>query len=218
MYMYLIAAVMLLVPQSIFAYNPILTTTTVPYEPMVIDGRVEEKAEYLGHLVGDPQMYEFTVGAETTLSLKVLQKAADSPLLLSLITVKENTRNAGVSEVGRLTAKAAVLSLREDDVLNMSFLESQFFTATLTAGTYRVEVSTPDNYGKYLLEIGTKPTDAGYFATLSHIRTVQKFFDESFFAMFGSSYVTYPLGILILLGLLYFTWRKRAAIQSLRHG
>lgn len=216
--MYLIAAVMLLVPQSIFAYNPILTTTTVPYEPMVIDGRVEEKAEYLGHLVGDPQMYEFTVGAETTLSLKVLQKAVDSPLLLSLITVKENTHNAGVSEVGRLTAKSAVLSLREDDVLNMSFLETQFFTATLTAGTYRVEVSTPDNYGKYMLEIGTEPTDAGYFTTLSNIRMVQKFFDESLFAMFGSSYVTYPLGILILLGLLYFTWSKRAAIQSLRHG
>lgn len=218
MYKYLLTSLLAFVPVALFAFNPILNTTSVPYEPMVIDGRIEEEVQYLGHLIGDPQMYEFTIGAETPLSLKVTQKEVESPLLLSLITVKENTHNAGVTEVGRLKAQPDNLLLREDSVLGMSFLESQFFTATLTPGTYRVEVSTPENYGKYMLTIGTKPAEVGYFTTLAQVRTVQKFFDRSFLAIFTSSYVKYPLGILLLLGLIYFTWRKHNALIALRYG
>lgn len=218
MYKHLIVAAFVFAPVCLFAFNPVLNTTVTPYVPMVINPRIEEEVQYLGNLIGDPQMYEFTIGAEASLSLKVAQEEADSTLLLSLITVKENTHNAGVAEVGRLPAAPDELILREDTVLGMSFLESNFFTATLTPGTYRVEVSTPDNYGKYMLTIGTKPAEVGYFSTIANVRTVQKFFGKSFFAIFTSSYVKYPLGILLLLGLIYFTWRKRTVIQSLRHG
>ena len=215
---YLALLGLVFLPQIILAYNPIINTTVVPYQPLVIDARIEEEAQYLGQLIGDPHMYEFTLGAESILTLKVAQKDVETPLLLSLIAVKENTQNAGVTEVGRLAAKSAEPQLILEKVLGMSFLESQFFTATLTPGTYRVEVSTPDNYGKYMLLVGTKPSAAGYFNTLGHIRMVQKFFDYSIFAMVRSSYVKYPLGIIFISGLLYFTWRKRALIQSLRHG
>lgn len=203
-----------LLPIFVFAYNPAINNTTVPYEPMVINPRIEEGAEYLGQLVGDPQMYEFTIGVESVLSLRVAQAVTDEPLLLSLIAVKENTHNAGVVEVGRLSAKEATLQLVFDPVLGMKFLETQFFNATITPGTYRVEVSTPDNYGKYMLRFGTEPKEAGYFATLADIRMVQKFFDHSIFRMFMSSAVYYPLGVLILIGLIYFTWRNRELIRS----
>jgi len=214
---YLILIILLLFPYSIFAFNPILNSVITPYEPMVVSGRIEEEAQYLGHLIGDPQMYEFTIGVESLLSVRVAQKDTESPLLLSIITVKENTNNAGVTEIGRLSAGMSELVSRKDTVLGMTFLESQFFTATLTPGTYRVEVSTPDNLGKYLLSIGTKSADVNYFTTLSNIRTVQKFFDYSIFALLSSSYIKYPLGIIILSILIYFTWRKRMLIQNIKH-
>ena len=45
----------------------------------------------------------------------------------------------------------------KDRVLGMRLLKSQIFSAELTAGVYRVEVSTPDNFGSYLLTVGDKP-------------------------------------------------------------
>lgn len=205
-----------MLPVFAFAYNPAINETTIPYEPMVINPRIEEGAEYLGQLLGDPQMYEFTIGVESVLSLRVAQVVTEDPLLLSLIAVKENTHNAGVVEVGRLSAKDVTWQLAFDPVLGMKFLETQLFTATITPGTYRVEVSTPDNYGKYMLRFGTTPKEAGYFATLADIRMVQKFFDYSIFRMFMSSAVYYPLGVVLLMILIYFTWRNRELIRS-RH-
>ncbi len=218
MYKHLTLLALLFVPQIILAYNPILNSTTIPYEPMVIDGRIEEEVQYLGHLVGDPHMYEFTIGAEMPLALKVTQLETSSPVLFSLIAVKENTHNAGVTEVGRLPARPEQLVTYTDTVLGMTLMESQFFNATLTPGTYRVEVSTPDNFGKYMLTIGTRTADVGYFETLGDIRTIQKFFDKSLFALLASSHIKYPLGSILLLVLIYVTWRKRAAIERFRHG
>ncbi len=104
----------------------------------------------------------------------------------------------------------------DDAVLGLSFLRSQKFEAKIGMGVYRVEVSTPDNIGSYLLTVGEEHASPGYFATLADIYMIQRFFGKSPLALFRSSYVYYPIGSLILLGLLYYTWRNRYRIQN-RH-
>ena len=196
------------------AYNPFVNTSTIPYEVVVIDNAIATQAEYLGELVGNPHMYEFTIGKKTTLTLTVSQLENEMPLLFSLIAVKQNNHNAGVAEVGRLTAKDITWEVTDDAVLGLSFLRSQKFEAEIDLGVYRVEVSTPDNIGSYMLTVGAEAVSPGYFATLSDIRTIQRFFGKSPLALLTSSYVYYPLGSLVLLGLLYYTWRNRRRIEK----
>ncbi len=196
------------------AYNPSVNTTIIPYQVFVADSDIEIQAEYLGELTGDPQMYEFTTGVSTTLKLRISQLVTNKPIPFSLIAVKQNNKNAGVVEIGRLRAKDIEWVEEKDKVIGLSLLNSSVFEAEIGPGIYRVEVSTPENFGLYQLTIGDQPTTPGYFRTLKDIRTIQKFFGKSIFSMFGSTYVYYPLGIILLLVLMLLTWRKRDLIRK----
>ena len=182
------------------------------------DSDIMTQAEYLGELIGDPHMYEFSIGADTKLTLKLMQLEEENLVPLSLIAVKQNNQNAGVVEVGRLVSKDITWSEVEDSALGINLVSSQVFEATLTPGIYRVEVSTAENYGKYLLTIGEGEANPGYFSTLADVRMIQKFFGASIFSLLLSSYVYYPLGIIVLLWLFYMTWRKREDLTKKRHG
>jgi hypothetical protein len=209
-----LAIIFLAIFTKVDAYNPILNNITVPYEVQTIDGQIENKVQYLGALEGDPHMYEFSIGADANLVLTISQLENDTPLPFSLIVVKQNDRNAGVVEVGRLKNKDISWLENNDSVLGLSLLNSQVFEAGVTPGLYRFEISTPDNLGSYMLSVGTKNDDVGYFATLSDIHQIQNFFGFSIFSMFLSSYVYYPIGIIIILLLFYKTWRKRNLITK----
>ena len=190
-----------------------MNTTTIPYEVYVADSTIEMAAQYVGELIGDPHMYEFVSGEEKPLSITVSQLETDTPIPFSLIVVRENNQNAGVVEVGRLRSKDVVWAKVNDSVLGLNLLLSQTFTTTIGSGMYRIEVSTPENFGRYMLTIGTKPVSPGYFATLGDIRLIQKAFGKSIFAMFASSYVYYPLGCLVLSLLLFVTWKYRKRLS-----
>lgn len=197
-----------------FAYNPTINEIQLPFEVKTMDSDIETKAEYLGELTGYPQMYEFVVGEEVNLDLVLNQLPKEDLTKFSLIVVRENLNNGGVSEIGRLQSKDITWTRTKDRVLGMTLEKSQTFSAELTPGIYRVEVSTPDNYGSYLLEVGTKPYNPGYFATLADVRTIQNFFGLSLFSMLRSSYVIYPLGIIILLSLFFVTRRYQTELKA----
>ncbi len=213
---FIFATVFCALVESGLAYNPSINETVIPYQIYVIDNDIKTRSEYLGTLKGDPHMYEFTLGAPSTLMLTLTQLKADTPIPFSLITVKQNNHNAGVVEVGRLRAKDAVWEATFDRGLGLRFLAGQAFEAELTPGVYRVEVSTPDNFGSYMLTVGNNPKSPGYFATLGDVRTIQRFFGKSFFAVFKSSYVYFPLGILLIVGFIIIT-RKRKGLFSRNH-
>jgi hypothetical protein len=196
------------------AYNPSINDTVIPYQVYVADSNIEVQAEYLGELTGDPQMYEFTIGADSTLILKVVQLENETAVPFSLIAVKQNNQNAGVVEVGRLKAKDFTWQKQSDRVLGLSFLESPVFEAKIGPGVYRVEVSTPDNFGSYMLLIGAVEAKPGYFKTLGDIHRMQSFFGKTIFHMLLSSYVYYPIGIALLSGLIFYTWRNRKKLQK----
>jgi hypothetical protein len=195
------------------AYNPSINETVIPYQVYVMDNDIETEAEYLGTLAGDPHMYEFTIGIESKLVLELVQLDVATPVPFSLITVKQNNQNAGVVEVGRLRAKDITWEKTYDKGLALSLLQSQKFEADLKPGIYRVEVSTPDNFGSYMLTIGNSRLSAGYFENVGHVYTIQQFFGKSFLRIFISAYVYIPLGFLLMIGILIFT-RKRKLKNS----
>jgi hypothetical protein len=207
-------SVLLFSGNNALAYNPTLNSTEVPYEVQVADSSIENRAEYLGELSGDPHMYEFAVGAKTNLVIRVSQLNSDTPIPLSVIAIKENNQNAGVSEVGRLKSGDITWNKERNSTIGLTFLNSQTLEAEISPGIYRVEVSTPDNLGSYMLTIGSIEANQGYFSTLADIRLIQKAFGKSILSMLGSSYVYYPLGITTLLFIFYFTWRKRDLISK----
>lgn len=196
------------------AYNPHINNTVIPYGIYLLDSDIETRSEYLGALIGDPQMYEFTITATATLKLRLAQLETETPIPFSLITVRKDDKNDGVSEVGRLLAKDIVEDLVTDKVLGLTLLTSQIYEAKIGPGIYRVEVSTPENFGRYMLMVGDNPKEVGYFKTVSDVRTIQSFFEKPIFTLLKSSSVYYPLGIISLLGLFFVTWKKRNFIKN----
>ena len=93
-----------------------------------------------------------------------------------------------------------------DSVTGLIYQSGPFFSEKVPAGTYRIEVSTPINTGKYLLIVGNTPVDAGYFATVAAIRVVYDFYGLGTLSMFHSPYIHYPVGIVVVLLLIAGTW------------
>jgi hypothetical protein len=100
-----------------------------------------------------------------------------------------------------------------DPKLGMTLLTSPLLSEEVEPGSYRIEVSSPDNVGQYLLTVGQEATEPGYFAQLAGIRTTQAYFGLGIFSMLKSSYVYYPIGILLLVFAIYKTWSYRHLVR-----
>ncbi len=199
---------------TVQAYELSVAKAAVPYEIVPIEGDIQMKQILLGALDNFPIMYEVSVSTTTTLTTQLAQRYESdaTPLTLSLIIVRQNDTDGGVTEVARINPKAEDWSRRNDSVFGMSFWESAVASREVEPGVYHIEVSTAVNEGLYLLKIGDGAEKDGYFSTLGHVRTMQKFFGFSFFRMLWSSYVYYPMGILLVL---YGFYRTHRYLKSL---
>jgi hypothetical protein len=203
-----------LVPVVVFARDVYLTNPSVPYEVIMIETTMTESQLHLGELDNFPIMYEFVVTEETNFQASLAQPAQGTETAnpLTLMLVRKDDRGGGVSEVSRLIPDSSTWSTIKDASLGVTLLEGGGLNEELAPGTYRLEVSTPDNFGKYLLSLG--PQDSGgYFATLSEAWQVQQFLGYSPIKILTSSLVYYPLGILILAFLIHRTWKYRKFIK-----
>ena len=206
-----VCGVLLLVPGLAFAALPIENRPVLPYEALAIDAMIEEKQVYLGDLRGDPHMYEVTI-AEPKQFVATLWQRPESDVVVpfSLILVKSNDNNRGVTEVGRLVGKEVTWNTIYDGVLAMKLARSEAIVHELSPGTYRFEVSTPENIGRYMIVVGEDSSSAGYLATLKEIRAVHQFFGVSGLRLLISTHVMYLLGSAFLLAsLLYLGYRRR---------
>jgi hypothetical protein len=195
------------------AYELYVTEVTEPYEIVPLQAEAGQKQVYVGTLEDFPVMYEVVVSATTTLTAQLSQRRqGEVPRNLALMIVRNDDQGGGVTEVGRLTPGAAEWGVRKDGVFGMTFWESTVFAEEVGPGTYRVEVSTPDNQGPYMLTVGEVDGPAGYFKTLGMVYTTQKVFGSTFLGMLRSTYVYYPLGIMLLLFALWRTWKSRKEI------
>jgi hypothetical protein len=197
------------------AAAPLINDPVRPYEPLAVYADIDHEQIYLGELRGDPHMYEVTLGEEKEFVITIMQEADSETVSPSFILVKENAQNRGVSEIGRIDAAKVPWETYRDANFALSFRRAESFAATLSPGVYRFEVSTPENEGKYMLLVGHEANGDGYFTELSNIRFVQKFFGHSVFLILLSSYVMYPVGIMVIGFLLYVTWSRN--MHKTRH-
>jgi len=190
------------------AFTVVPVAPTAPHEPYVVSGSPATERMYLGTLTGFPDVYEVTSAQPFTLVLKlaaVPDPNASPELSVIIVAVNE----LGVAEVDRLAYADTTWEPVRQPITGLTQLAGPGYEADFEAGTYRIEISSLDNLGKYILTLGSEFDEAGYFATLRSIKQVYDFYGASTFGMIRSPYVHYPIGIIILLGLIAATYRWR---------
>lgn len=203
----LICVALLCSVATVQAYQATLEPVTVPYEVVSITGNPEIEQSLLGELEGSPEMFEIVSEKEFTLTVEVraVPNATEVVPTVGGIIIRQKEKR-GVEEVARLKSTDVAWNALTDGVTGLRYLAGPFYSEKVPAGTYRIEVSTPENTGKYILVIGNTPESQGYFATLGNIATTYQFYGLSKVRMFSSPYVHYPVGIVLLVSLLLGTW------------
>jgi hypothetical protein len=197
------------------AAMPIVNDSTRAYEVIVVDAPVSSQIVYLGELEGYPEMYEINAGEPFTLYAEVHQLATEPLIPFSLIAVRQNDRGGGVREVARVHTSDSSWQRSVDPRYNIPLAAATPISISVEPGVYRVEVSTPENFGRYMLRLGTLPVNDGFFTELAHIRAVQEFFGISWFRFLGVTPVLYLLGCLLVLCGIGATWWYRERIRTL---
>lgn len=204
----LLFSVLLAFPLFTLAYNPTVNVVESAYQPKVVNS-IEMQSEFLGELTGDPHLYAFSLGRPTKLIVSLSRLASDEDWPLALLVVKDND-HLGLEEVFRQASTEMNWQTKKDRALNLAFDNSTPATIELPAGNYKLEVSTLDNRGWYVLRFGDDTGSQGYFSTLRSLKIYQNFFGGSIFAWLGSSYVYYPLcAILVLAAFIFYRTRRK---------
>lgn len=197
-----------------FAFDVATTEVAKPYDVVKITPNEYSQVVHMGTLDSFPIMYEFTLEESTELSFQLRTLANILPGgAFSLMIVRENDDGSGVTEVARQIAGNNNWQAHKDRVYGLTFLDGEVLTLAYEPGTYRVEVSTPVNEGKYLLVVGDTSDHLGYFATLNRAHAIQSHFGYSFVRLLTSSYLYYPFGIIMLLIIFERTWKFRNKIS-----
>jgi hypothetical protein len=120
-------------------------------------------------------------------------------------------------EVARLKPTDATWESVHEPVSKLSFLLGPEFETTIASGTYRVEVSTPENFGKYIIVLGDADVHHGFGATWSAVSTLYEFAGVTKLGMVRTSLVYVPLlTLLILGGFGYTVYRTRDRLPFLK--
>lgn len=201
------ALAFMVLSSSALAYQVTTFVPTAPYEVYEVDGFPEIERVFLGELQDFPEMYQIQSDVAFLLTVTLDAVPGETAPVFSGIVIRDV--EGGVEEVARLRAAEATWDSVRDPVTRLERLQGPTYQAELPAGTYRIEVSTPDNQGKYWLTIGHTRTSEGYIATVRHIATVYDWYGASTLAMLRVPLVIYPLGIVIVLALFIATWYWR---------
>lgn len=175
-----------------------------PYEllPMIVgDGF----GEYLGELHNSPVAYEFALATTTVARFVLTQTRKGDPEPLALLIVRE-LPNGRVELVERMSAKNGEWKEFDDGWLGMSWWALSPVSVTLEPGSYRVEVSSPVNEGRYRLVVGEVGWE-GYGAMWGRIKTTNTFFGRGIGDWLESWFVLGHV-LLVVLGYLWFRNRR----------
>jgi hypothetical protein len=203
-----IAAVVFL-PVVVMANGLITHDATIPYEIVPIEDITKEQYA-VGELNNYPEMYEFTIDIETAVSVAVRYpltstvRDVEVTPQLGLIVVKV-VEPRGVAEVARVASTDATWEIVRDPLSKLLYEQGGTFTKTLEPGTYRVEVSTPDNQSPYILAFSGQHA-LTFGEKFSLVGDLYEFYGVSKVGMIRSPLIVYPIGIVVLLGLIVLTW------------
>jgi len=196
------------------AYDLFISEPSEPYEVVPIEGDIEHRQIHLGSLEDYPIMYEVYINEPTTLTASLRQPVRGSlpPYKLGLMVVKKNHDDGGVTDVLRFNPSVEEWAKVKDESIGLTFWDSQEITYKLEVGEYFIEVSSPNNAGKYILKMGDYSQQIGYFEELNRARSIQKFMGYSIFRMMVLPMVYYPVGIIFIL---FFIFKIRKYLKNL---
>jgi hypothetical protein len=191
-------------------------TFVTPYQVITISGEPEQQQIFLGELDNAPEMYEIKSKTDFTLTAEIRSIPGETakPDFSGIIVRQKEV--LGVEEVARMKATDSAWTPVRDKVTGLVYQSGPFFSQKVKAGTYHIEVSTPNNAGKYMLVVGDKDDGSGYIDTLHAIGLVYDFYGYGLFHILLSAYVYYPIGIVLVLALSLATWfsvRRRTPVR-----
>lgn len=200
------------VPTHARAHNPIIIETPAQNEVLPLYTPEISQALY-GNLEGYPHMYEFMTPEKMTLFVEVL--VPDIELArnnISGIVLRVND-DGSVTDVARLRAREASWKTFFEPFGGDSYRRGASYRGEIEPGLYRVEVSTADNIGKYVLAVGTVEdfSVGNYFSIVGKIADVKVFMGKSSFRVIESPLVYVPLLVLFIggIGIYWFVRRKQ---------
>lgn len=213
MKLFLLTTTFFLSASFVSAYNPEVANPERPFDVIAVQGDLLKQQEFLGNLNNFPEMYEVSVTEPTEFAVQVRQDASKEIQPVGLIVVRLDDRGRGVTEVVRLNQSPAEWDSFFSKSLGMSFAENKQLKFRLEPGTYRIEVSAPNNLADYLVVFGVEPKSAGYFSMLASVYRTQSHFGHSLFRVFLSPYYYIPLLVLVF-GVSFFAVRRRNKIYA----
>lgn len=193
--------------QPALAYVASEHTSDIPYEIFSIDTEIPYQQYFMGTLDGFPEMYEMVFAATTTLSLEIraIDNSSPESFQLAGIIIRDKTVR-GVEEIARLQADDTLWEQEQDILSALPYFAGSSFNEVVPPGTYRVEISTPNNLSKYILVFGDDAVSAGYGTALESVANTYSFYGVSKIGMIRSPLLFYPLGIVVLVCLIAGTW------------
>lgn len=216
---YIIIAGLFLIALPAVAAEYYFLTPQVQYEVLSLGSDLAVEREYYGELMEYPVMYELVSEANFTLKARLEQPVGAQPAPLSLLVVRV-LENGRVEKVVRQAAKDTVWQDRLDRILGVSWWGGEPYEAELPAGTYRIEVSSPVNEGKYRLTIGNTVRPIGYMATWKRLFAVNDFLGRGMLSLLTSYFVLAHIVAVVALGLVwrYGLPKRRRQEQLSPHG
>jgi hypothetical protein len=189
------------------AHVPVLVEQDSLEDIHVIEDYNLSQAFY-GELDNFPHTFEIRATEPFTLFTKILQPDIESSDgNVSGIIIKLPAERGRVEEVARLSEKGTWPT--EYEIFGGdSYRTGPSFERELGPGTYRIEVSTPDNIEKYVLVVGKREElTIGYFELVGRIAEVKAFFGKSKLRVVESVYVYVP--ILLVASVVGYLWYRR---------
>jgi hypothetical protein len=178
-----------------------------PYLPIEID-ELRSEQHWLGSLEGFPDLYQFTTSEPLTLHWQLTQDGYTVTEDFQVLLVRENDDARGVTEVMRQSAPLEDWERPAFYTLGFQRINMPSLSEEIGPGTYRVEVSAPNNDGDYLLYIGTEAASAPFFVGLFDLWRVHAHFDVSPLRALLSVFVVVPL-LLLVSGYVFFIRHKK---------
>lgn len=199
----------LVFPQAVNAHIPVVVGTPDQHDITEIE-EPEVSHAFYGKLNNHPHTYEFTTQEPINLFVEIL--VPDTPSQENNIsgTVFRVLPRGSIEEVAGLPARDASWESFFEFFGGDHYRRGSSFEGAVAEGTYRVEVSTPDNIGKYVLVVGSiERGSGGYFSTIRDLAQVKLFLGKSQFAVIGSPFVYVPLTLLLMVSIAILYIRRK---------
>jgi len=209
-------AVWVLTPQQVSAHQPRITESRLTQVP---DPEISKA--YYGKLTGQPDIYVIDSQEPFNLYVNILvPKIPDQQKNVSVVVTKVETQN---KQIAFLDAKNSEWKEFYEPFGADTYYMGPEYEAPAEAGKYEIQVSSPDNTGKYSLAIGKIEAFDGK-ETLNALTLIPKL-KKTFFEKSPVDFIKSPFGygliivtylLAVIFGLLYRIVLKRFAKGTVR--